>query len=532
MKITHIEVENFRSIEKYDFEVSDFNIFVGQNNNGKTNLFEAIDWFNSGKTEDSNYHNHKKENPIIVRIHYINVLSAVDSLENETYKNAIKNVLGENDSFIMEKSSETDKRTMIVGGVDLGNPRGLDSALNYFLPKIEYVTTRIKLGDVSGYKSKSPIAEMLSGVLSDVIKDDPKYKEFLKLFDELFNSTGSVFRTSIESLEGKVEFYLQKQFSENTTVNFKIQDPKLEEMLKGFETEVNDGIKTKAENKGDGMQRAIMLAIIQAYADYRKENGIARNFIFLIDEAELHLHPSAQRALKYALRDIVSNGGQVLINTHSSIFANEQYDNQKVFTVKKVEGKSEISEIISPQQRLDSIYQLLGGSPSNLLLPSNFIIVEGQTEERFLSKIMERFYTENTKCNGLKIIFARGDTEKQKELYHAIHQCYTPLLTNGVYKEKVVFLIDKPNTDQQGHYNTFRQTHPWLVDNEHIHVIPFESIEEYYPGSWKKSKGEIADNEKVNYAITVAESISQDDFKTEMKVVCDMLEKAIERAYS
>ena len=58
MKITRIEVENFRSIEKYDFEVSDFNVFVGQNNTGKTNLFEAVDWFNSGKTVYSDYHNH------------------------------------------------------------------------------------------------------------------------------------------------------------------------------------------------------------------------------------------------------------------------------------------------------------------------------------------------------------------------------------------------------------------------------------------------------------------------------------------
>ncbi len=399
------------------------------------------------------------------------------------------------------------------------------------MPKIEYVTTRIRLGDVSGFKSKSPIAEMLSGVLSDVVKDDPKYKDFLKLFDELFNSQGSVFRNSIQNLEEKVEFYLQKQFSENTTINFKIQDPKLEEMLKGFETEVNDGIKTKAENKGDGMQRAIMLAIIQAYADYRKENGIARNFVFLIDEAELHLHPSAQRSLKYALRDIVDNGGQVLVNTHSSIFANEEYENQKIFSVKKVDGKSQILEVVEPQERLDSIYQLLGGSPSDLLLPSNFVIVEGQSEEKFLSGIVKRFYSDNKKCNGIKIIFARGDTEKQKELYHAINQCYTPLLTNGVYRDKIVFLLDKPNPDQNTHYQAFRRAHPWLQDGDHIHILPYESFEESYPQNWNKAKGAIPDSEKVAYAIKVSEEISFDQFKDEMSVVYNMLEKAIEKAY-
>ena len=53
------------------------------------------------------------------------------------------------------------------------------------------------------------------------------------------------------------------------------------------------------------MQRAIMLAIIQAFAKYRRDNGIGKSFTFLLDEAELHLHPSAQRALKIALNDIV-----------------------------------------------------------------------------------------------------------------------------------------------------------------------------------------------------------------------------------
>ncbi len=531
MKITRIEVENFRSIKNYDFEVSDFNIFVGQNNHGKTNLFEAINWFDSGKTELSNYHNHETGSKIKVRVHYKNVQAVLELLENEAYKNAIKGVLGDSDEFVMEKTSEDDKRAMIVNGVNVGNPRGIDSALNYFLPKIEYVTTRIRLSDVSGYKAKSPIAEMLSGVLADVIQHDEKYKDFLKLFDELFNAPGSIFRTAVDDLETKVEFYLQKQFSEETVVDFKIQDPKLEDMLKGFETEIDDGIKTKAENKGDGMQRAIMLAIIQAYADYRKDHGIARNFIFLIDEAELHLHPSAQRSLKQALRDIVDNGGQVFVNTHSSIFANEKYTNQKIYNVKKITGSSGLEEVKTEQQQLDSVYQLLGGSPSDLLLPSNFIIVEGQTEYQFIRKIIDQFYIDNNKCNNIKIIFARGDAEKQKEIYHAIHQCYTPLLTNGVYKDRVVFLFDKPNTIQDSKFTTFKTNHPWLIDNEHIHILPVGTIEEYYPDSWKKNKDEINDDEKVSYGISVAEAISFEDFKDKMPVVYNMLEKAIEKGY-
>ena len=60
MKITRIEVENFKSIEKYDFGISDFNVFVGQNNHGKTNFFEALSWFDSGKVTEKDYRNYDK----------------------------------------------------------------------------------------------------------------------------------------------------------------------------------------------------------------------------------------------------------------------------------------------------------------------------------------------------------------------------------------------------------------------------------------------------------------------------------------
>ena len=49
MKIINIKINNFRSIEKIDIGLDDFDIFVGQNNHGKTNIFEAINWFYSPK---------------------------------------------------------------------------------------------------------------------------------------------------------------------------------------------------------------------------------------------------------------------------------------------------------------------------------------------------------------------------------------------------------------------------------------------------------------------------------------------------
>lgn len=48
MKISKIKIENFRSIQQTEFNTTDFNIFVGQNNCGKTNFFEALEFFFNG----------------------------------------------------------------------------------------------------------------------------------------------------------------------------------------------------------------------------------------------------------------------------------------------------------------------------------------------------------------------------------------------------------------------------------------------------------------------------------------------------
>ena len=150
-------------------------------------------------------------------------------------------------------------------------------------------------------------------------------------------------------------------------------------MLKNFETIINDGIETKAEEKGDGMQRALMLVIIKTYSDYRENDELGKNFVFLIDEAELHLHPTAQRQLKNALIVLAENGDQVLINTHSSVLVSDNHPIQSLFRVWKKDLATSIDPI-SQNDKPQVIFELLGGSPTDLLFPNNFLIVEGRSE--------------------------------------------------------------------------------------------------------------------------------------------------------
>lgn len=114
--------------------------------------------------------------------------------------------------------------------------------------------------------------------------------------------------------------------------------------------------------------------------------SIGGSFLFMIDEAELHLHPSAQRSLKNALMGI-SSTDQVLVNTHSSVLIVEDHPNQGIFRVEKLQGVTSI-EAIDPVEKTNIIFDLLGGNPLDLLFPNNFLIVEGRSEFIFLTDII------------------------------------------------------------------------------------------------------------------------------------------------
>ena len=76
MQITKITIHNFRSIKQAVITPSAFNIFVGQNNHGKTNFFEAIEWFYNG-TGDLNEIAHRRDatKEVSVEIEYANIQS-------------------------------------------------------------------------------------------------------------------------------------------------------------------------------------------------------------------------------------------------------------------------------------------------------------------------------------------------------------------------------------------------------------------------------------------------------------------------
>ena len=147
MKITDIKIDNFRSIKQTEFTTTDFNIFVGQNNCGKTNFFEAVEFFFNGiskstKLEDLKF-KRETEREIIVEVTFTGAIDGAAQMQNVANRTKIENALDGSDIVTFKRSSLLPtKRKMFINGTEVNPGTGFDAALNDFLPKFEYINTK------------------------------------------------------------------------------------------------------------------------------------------------------------------------------------------------------------------------------------------------------------------------------------------------------------------------------------------------------------------------------------------------------
>lgn len=532
MKISKIKVKNFRSIKEAEIAADNFNVFVGQNNHGKTNFFEAIDWFYYGKGDiDKIRFGRSGDEEVSVEIEFIEIQDGIEKMRNEKNRKTMGERFGTQDTLRARRINSSKVRQIYDDTKEEWierNPTGFDSAFNDFLPSFEYVNTDMKPTDMMKYGKGTPIANMLAGVLSVILSKDPAYTRFVEEFEKLFTDDKSQMRMELDKLSGKVKVYLGKQFPDCEEVVFEVAQPAFEDLLKKFETSIDDGVHTSADEKGDGMQRALMLAIIQAYADFRRENEETNKyFLFLIDEGELHLHPTAQRNLKNALLELAAGGDQVFINTHSSVLVVDDHPHQTIFKVEKTDKQTSIAAI-GEAEKPYVVYELLGGSPADLLLPKNFLVVEGKSDLEFLTRVITRHYSERPQ---IQIIPADGDISQAQRSFSAIEHIFKPI-NKSIYRGATVLYLDRQSDATR--LNKFLNQHSHLQSNNQFFQASGDSIEECYPSPWQKTATEVnrmTGQDKLALAKMAGDGVSKIDFENSMPKAFEALNQCWALAY-
>lgn len=155
---------------------------------------------------------------------------------------------------------------------------------------------------------------------------------------------------------------------------------------KALELRVREGDFTiSATELGEGMQNAIVLSILQAFEERRKQGAI-----LLIEEPEMFLHPQMQRSLYKTLRAI-GQTNQVIYTTHSPQFVAVP-DYREVLLVRKgVDGTTvSVSGLALDQKRREKLLKELDPERNELFFASRLLLVEGDTEKLAFPVYAER----------------------------------------------------------------------------------------------------------------------------------------------
>ncbi|USE34046.1 AAA family ATPase [Endozoicomonas sp. SCSIO W0465] len=191
MKIKEIKISNFRSIKEAKFTPSSFNVFVGQNNHGKSNLFEAVEWFYNGKgnIQEIRHCDSIAEEHVEVEIVFSDVQDGLAQISNETNQEKLRKVLGNATEMKVKRSSASTKDRLLYNTQKdewKKQPTGADPAFNNCIPRFEFIEATKNFKDASAYKTTTPIGQMLSGLVSETLEKDDDYRNFVEQFEKLF----------------------------------------------------------------------------------------------------------------------------------------------------------------------------------------------------------------------------------------------------------------------------------------------------------------------------------------------------------
>lgn len=363
MFIKSLKIENFKGYygndNILDFNIPDgntkgsgLNIFVGENNSGKSTVFEVMDFIKDGtkkniedllsKSFPDNIPEHLSAE-IIFTGNLSEVIAAhvqgnkVASFNSHVYEE------GNSQCFRVKRSSELgEKKILFWNGADFTNPSGIDAPFKKF-----YDNNFIWADTNPTNEAKFGSATICGSLLKEIAlghADTEEYRGFRELFQHVFNNPDSELRKKLSTVERQVKQIFSEQFG-HADISFLFEELQVENFFKTISIMVDDGVNVPMGEKGHGMQRALALSLLQVYAEIACNAhgvGISKPFYLFIDEPEICLHPSGQQRLLDALMTISKNR-QIFVTTHSPfLLSSPHLKNIGLFIFRKDENKSYI----------------------------------------------------------------------------------------------------------------------------------------------------------------------------------------------
>lgn len=360
MKLSRIEIQNFKGYRgNVVLNLShDLNYLAGENNVGKSTLFEAVTYVrDGGKDLDNELRNNfsNENDEVFVQITFsgMDLEKSIDAFVPKK-SDALKEYIDKSQripTLILKRSSKpgvwmskNKEKSIDPGTLTLYNPNnnvwenpsGIDAPLKNLFQVI-WIEADGSAADEVSLKSSGIIGKILD-VISDEFKNTNEYKAYEQAHDIAFSQLQSLVAPEIDD---KLTEILQDQYGQGIKTRLNFSSPNIKSLMLNASLLVDDGAETEFYDKGHGLQRSVALALIQLQADRLQktetvdDEQVKQLVIYFIDEPEVYLHPRGQRKLRDALVAL-SERHQVIIATHSPYMLDAYNDqNQEIFVLQK-----------------------------------------------------------------------------------------------------------------------------------------------------------------------------------------------------
>ncbi len=237
--------------------------------------------------------------------------------------------------------------------------------------------------------------------------------------------------------------------------------------------------------------------------------------IILIDEPEIHLHPSVLKKLTKLLEDAKLNN-QVFLTTHHAIFV-QPYNLHHVYRVHRNRGGStNVYSLDLSQHVLDKtrLVQELNADNTQMFFAEQVLIVEGVSDRIFMRGMIDRFYA---KEKDIKVVYAHGKSNVgiYMDLCSAFHLPCMVLLDKDALRGEPI--------EQMRHFVHRGMSQSQKLNRlkaQGIYIFPNGGLEDNYPKKYQRYSG----TKPLNALYAVNKITKQDFLSPQMRYIREVID--------